>query len=1325
MVRTLVSILLFLLVATRVFAQQIPFYFRNYQVSDGLSGNAVGEMVQDKKGFMWFASRNGLNRFDGHTFRIFQNVAGDSLSIGSNSIFALYEDASEKLWVGTHNGVYRYDPVAERFDAFGLIPAGEVLEIRGDRSGNIWIISDLTLYRYHVRTGRVARVDLGSGQPVSLHVSPAGAVWVACNNGVVRHYQQDTGRFEAFNVGELSGIRDIYGATTLHAVGDSSLLIGTMKKVLLLNFVKKEVRNLTAAGQPDEDVQVHTIFQKSSQEFWLGTESGLYILDLVSGSSQHIVREPFNRYSITDNIINSILRDREGGIWITTQFGGINYYSTQFNNFRKFFPKPGNSISGSIVHEITKDKYGHLWVGTEDAGLNRLDTRTGQFKAFLPDGRPGSISYRNLHGMVADGDELWVGTYEHGLDVIDLRTERVIRHYNSSNNPRSLSSNFIVTLYKTREGDILAGTWIGLCKYNRATDDFTRIPFFNHQVQSIHEDAEGTLWVASYGRGVSFYNPKTRKQGHLQYSADRPGGLVDNYVNSIYQSSDKSIWLCTEHGLSRYNPESGQFRNYRKTDGLPDNQVFRVLEDDAGNFWITTSRGLAKLDGRSDRFTNFHTGNGLPTDQFNYNSSYKDSDGTLYFGTVAGMVGFKPAALLRNAFVPPVYITRLQVNNRDVEVRQEDVPLKQSIIYASELILPHQSSNVSFDVAVLSYVIPEQNSYQYQLEGLSQEWIPFHSNSRRIQFSKLPPGNYTLKIRGANNDGLWNNRETRLRITILPPFWATGWAWLFYVVLIVSIIVVIFRYYFLALDEKNRRQIEAIEMGKEREIYSAKIDFFTNVAHEIRTPLTLIKMPLDKLLANRKSDPEMIESLNMIDKNTSRLIDLTNQLLDFRKAEANNYSLNFTKTDINELLNDVFSTFRPAAEQKQLQYKLELPRIALQAFVDEEACKKITSNLISNAIKYAESRVNVKLSPFNSDDLLFHIEFANDGPPIGYDDRDRIFEPFYRAQGNSKEQGTGIGLPLARSLAELHKGTLELKRSELDQNTFLLSIPIHQDYELDLNKEDHKSLDASAEATEAGQSTANPNKPNVLLVEDNTEILGYLGRELGLDYNIFRSGDGRQAIYLLQEENIHLVISDIMMPVMDGIALCREMKNDIRFSHIPIILLTAKNSISSKIEGLEVGADAYIEKPFSLDHLSAQITNLLHNRDIIKDYFARSPLTHIKGIAFSRADKDFLEQLNAIITDHIADSDLDVDMLSSKMNMSRPTLYRKIKGISDMTPNELINLSRLKKAAELLAEKNYKINEVADMVGYSVPTNFSRDFQKQFGVSPSGYVNAL
>jgi len=1007
---------------------------------------------------------------------------------------------------------------------------------------------------------------------------------------------------------------------------------------------------------------------------------------------------------------------------VSTQFGGLNYYSSEFNRFHKYFTHPGNSISGNLVHEITKDQYGKLWVGTEDAGLNQLDLQSGNFKSFLPDGKKGSIAYRNLHGLVADGDRLWIGTYEHGLDVMDLKTNKVVRHYDTST-PNTFGSNFIVTLFKTRDSDILVGTWSGLFKYNRNTDDFIPVEFFESQVQSIHEDKEGTLWVASYGKGISYFNPKTKKKGKIQHDEKSLNGLPDNYVNSIYQSKNGDFWFCTEHGLSRYNAVTKKFKNYRIEDGLPDNQVFRILEDDRGHFWISTSRGLSMLDSESGKFTNYNEANGLPSEQFNYNSSFKDTDGTLFFGTVAGMISFKPTTFVKNTYVPPVYITGIQSNNQELQIGGKKSPLAESVVFAKEIILPYDRSNLTFNVAALSYIIPQMNQYMYSMEGLDAQWFTV-GNSKKIYFSKLSPGHYVLRIKGSNNDHVWNSRETRLSIEILPPWWATIWAYMVYLIVAGVVIMILLRYYHLAMEEKSKREIETLEIGKEREIYNAKIDFFTNVAHEIRTPLTLIKLPLDKLMVNKKADTETFESLTMINKNANRLIDLTNQLLDFRKAEAKNFSLNFTKADINELVGDIFSTFRPAAEQKNLSFKIELPRITLQAFVDVEACKKIISNLINNAIKYADTTVRVKLLPFNSDDLLFYIEFTNDGLIIDNADKEKIFEPFYRIEASQKQEGTGIGLPLARSLAELHNGKLELKRQDSQQNTFLLSLPIHQDYEMDL-KGDSEKISEDVSQNFVATETADPAQPVILIVEDNVEILNYLNRELSATYNVIRAEDGQQAIEVLGRENVHLVISDIMMPVMDGIELCGKMKSDVQSSHIPIILLTAKNSVNSKIEGLEVGADAYIEKPFSLDHLTAQITNLIHNRNIIKEYFARSPLTQIKGIAFSTADKQFLEQLNTIITKRIADSKLDVDMLSSMMNMSRPTLYRKIKGISDMTPNELINLSRLKKAAELLAENKYKINEVADMVGYSIPTNFSRDFQKQFGVSPSNYIQEL
>ncbi len=535
----------------------------------------------------------------------------------------------------------------------------------------------------------------------------------------------------------------------------------------------------------------------------------------------------------------------------------------------------------------------------------------------------------------------------------------------------------------------------------------------------------------------------------------------------------------------------------------------------------------------------------------------------------------------------------------------------------------------------------------------------------------------------------------------------------------------ILRYYALALREKNKQRIKTLEIEKEREIYSAKIEFFTNITHEIRTPLTLIRLPVEKLLKLTQGNLLLNEQLTMINKNTNRLIHLTDQLLDFRKAEADNYTLNFVKTDINELLKELFSTYRPMAEEKQLSFSMEIPRATLMAYVDPEAIRKVFSNLFSNAIKYAEKTIRVKLFPFNSEDSVFHVEFKNDGLQIPTDQKEKIFEPFFRLKQTEKFAGTGIGLSLSRSLTELHKGTLEFKPSKDNYNYFFLSIPFHQQHEMDLEEfeliqADHISIPGTA----GNDVVRDPGHLSILIVEDNTEIAGFLQKELNEKFNIYVAGNGALALEFLAKENIQLILSDIMMPVMDGIELCKRIKTDIHYSHIPVILLTAKNTLKSKIEGLETGADAYIEKPFVFEHLLAQINNLLQNRNIVREFYAHSPLAHIRGMALTKADNGFLEELQTAIDKNITNTDLDVDTLAKIMNMSRPTFYRKIKGLSDMSPNELIIISRLKKAAELMIEGNYKINEVANMLGYHLIGNFSRDFNRQFGMSPSAYVKS-
>lgn len=1321
--KKIIILLVFIVFSGVCNAQNDSYYFKNYQVQNGLSSNTITTILQDKKGFIWIGTRNGLNRFDGNTFKVFHNVLSDAQSLGSNSIFSLFEDEKEQLWVGTYSGIYLYNPQQESFSAFKLLPPGEVRFIAGDKEHNIWIISDFTLYRYNQINSKITAFKLDNDQTIALHLTKQGELWTATANGVIKHYDSKTGKFSDYNIKQLYKEDKLTPIEDLYPIGDSALLIGCMDKVLFFNYKTSGIINVFKNNPVYNDVHVHKIFRQSDDEYWLGTEGGIYILNIKTFKTKIVSKDYSNAYSITDNVVSAISRDKEGGIWIGTFFGGVNYYSKQYNAFKKYFPEPDKmSLSGNIVHEICKDKYGHLWVGTEDAGLNQINLKTGVITQFKADNKKGSISYRNIHGIVADGNELWIGTYEHGLDVMNLTTDKVIGHYNASNKPNSLASNFIITLYKTSAGDILAGTWNGLFKYNRGKDNFTHIPFFNSHIQCIHEDESGTLWVGTYGDGVYYLNDKKNIKGRMEYRPGIPNGLINNYVNNLFEDKEKNFWFCTERGLSHYDTKTGKIKNYTIEDGLPDNQIFRIMEDNSGAFWISTAKGLSKFNLSSNEFANYHTANGLPTEQFNYNSSFKNDDGTLFFGTVKGMISFNPKDFIKNNFIPPVYITGLQINNIEAEIGNKKTGLHKSIINTSKITLPYNSSSISIDVAALSYVIPEMNEYAYQMEGIDKSWTILKKN-RKIFYTKIPPGKYTFKIKGSNSEGLWNNKETILNLEILSPWWATKWAYLLYFLIIAAIIITIIRYYHLAVTEKNKRRIESIQINTEREIYNAKVNFFTNVAHEIRTPLTLIKMPLDKLLNSNIADENVNESLHIMKKNTNRLIDLTNQLLDFRKAEANKFSLSFSKTDINELVTEVFSIFKPAAEQKDISYRLELPRITLYAYVDSEAVKKILSNLLNNAIKYADLIVRTKLLPFSSEDTLFHIEVRNDGYIIPEQYKEKIFEPFYRIKETEKEAGTGIGLPLARSLAQLHNGQIVMKTSDDNLNIFLLSLPIHQETEINLLKDEEDNANSTPEDNLS--KFIDLTKPILLLVEDNKEILNYIKNELTDKYNVITAANGQDAIQVLENENVHVVVSDIMMPIMDGIDLCKKIKSDFQHSHIPIILITAKNSLQSKIEGLEVGADAYIEKPFSLDHLQAQISNLLSNRNIIKEYFARSPLTHLKGIACSNTDKEFLENLNDAIYEHITDSELDVERLSGIMNMSKATLYRKIKGLSDLTPNELINLSRLKKAAELLSGGNYKINEVAYMIGYSMPTNFSRDFQRQFGITPTNFINQL
>lgn len=1299
---------------TCIYGRAQSIYFKNYQTNDGLSNSSVKCITQDVQGFLWLGTRNGLNRFDGNQFKIFRHNASDSTSLGSSSILSMLTDSKGVLWVGTTRGTYCYDPIKENFKPFKRIPIGEVNALH-EYAGFIWLLSNGKLYRYNSATKEISTFDHNKTSLVAITSSTRGGLWIADDNSTIQRYQLSTNKFVHVNLKKIDQ-RALANTKTVYAINDSLLMIGTINSAYLFDFKNGTLKNLFSNHYPDKVIQANCIIEQTASVYWIGTETGIYTYDIYTGRIHHIKKDLLNPFAISDNAVLNFYRDREGNIWFGTYFGGFNQYSNQFNNFKKYLSGFGKSaLSGNIVHDITKDRHGNFWIGTEDGGLNKIDGQTNQIQHFAANGKQGSITHNNVHGLATVDNDLWVGSTTHGIDILDVRTGKLKKHYDRIGEG-PLQSSFAVCLYKSRDNHLFVGTDRALYVYNKAGDRFDLLPI-TAWIQGIYEDEGGILWINTYGSGVYSYNRSSGKIQQLRSEQGKKNTLVNNYVNGLFEDSKKNLWFCTESGLSKYRRD-GQFKNYLTESGLPSNQVFKVLEDDNKSIWISTGGGLVRLDEGLPRRIIYTSRDGLPADQFNYNSAFKDNDGTLYFGTIKGMVSFNPTKSIKNNFVPPIFISGIQINNANIAVRENGI-LKESISTAKEIQLTYDRSNISFNIAALSFVSPKSNAYRYTMEGYDKDWTDITGN-QKIYYNKLPPGTYTFKFKGANNNRVWNPAEKKLRIVVSPPWWLSRWAYVLYFLTFGTITLLGLRYYLLLLKANNAQKMDSFERKKEQEIYTLKLEFFTNLAHEIRTPLTLIKMPLEKIINNQKfTDQETAQDLALIEKNTTRLIRLTNQLLDFRKAETNNMSLIFTKTDINTLLAEVFHDFNYLAKDKHLRYDLSLPRISLTAYVDEEALRKVFTNLIHNAIKYAEHEVYVKLLPFNSDDIMFNIEFQNDGLLIPFEKKEKIFEPFYRLNESDKDTGTGIGLPLSRSLVELHQGTLSVVHLEDNRNIFLLSIPIFQEQSLDIQSfqedfEEHVLHDRSDEQEEE--------KPVILLVEDNKEILAYLNKELKTSYTILRAGNGAEALEILDQENVQLVLTDIMMPIMDGLALCKRIKTDILYSHIPVIFLTAKNALDSKIQGLKNGADAYIEKPFSLEFLMVQIRNILKNRKIIQNYLTNSSGSTLMDINVSAPDKDFISQLNTVIYENISVIDLNVDGLAKLMHMSRPTLYRKIKGLSDLTPNELINISRLKKAAELLTQKEYNITQVSTMVGYTVQSNFSRDFHKHYGMSPSSYI---
>jgi ligand-binding sensor domain-containing protein/signal transduction histidine kinase len=1043
--KTLLLAIVFLK-ASLVVAQ--PYYFRHYQVEDGLSNNAVVCCLQDSKGFLWFGTKDGLDRFDGYTFKIFRNNPDDTTSIGSNFIHALYADKNNVLWVGTDKGLYRYDETTESFTLLTTPVVQQVTDITMDATGNLWFISNFILFKYQVATKKLVEFSLEKYfEATSLCTTNDGSVWVSAANGFLKKYDAATNSFASFNLFSHSAKTVSNWIEPIYATSDGNILVGTSNQgVKQFYTATSTYKDILTYNADKTEIFARAFVQTSKDECWIATETGIYIYNLATGSHSNLRKEYHNKYSISDNAVYAFCKDKEGGIWATTYFGGINYYPKQPITFQKYFPdKDKNSITGNVVREVHEDKNGNLWIGTEDAGLNKLNTATGQFKNFMPTGLPQDISYTNIHGVLPAGNELWIGTFEHGLDVMDLKTEKIIRHYSKGVDSNSLKSNFIYCLYQSAEGNIMIGTTVGAYNYNPEKDNFSEIPGMPLHIwySSILKDKGGIIWAGTYGNGVYFYNTHTGQSGSFIYNAQNKNSLSSDRVNNLFEDSNSNLWFATEGGLCRFYPKTNTFKRYTTANGLPANFILSIAEDDNKILWVSTSKGLVAFNAATEKATVYTKANGILNDQFNFSSAFKDSKGNMYFGSVKGLISFHPDKFTPTSFSPHIYITGFQVNNKELGINKEASPLHKSVSLTDKIILLHTQSTFSIDFASLSYTAPEMSEYAYKMEGLGNEWT-FLKTNRKVYFTNLLPGTYTFKVKAAGSGGSWDTKEASLIIEILPPWWASKWAYGLYALLIVLLTLFFIRFYHLRIKEKNKRKIEHLQIVKEKELYEAKMQFFTNVAHEIKTPLTLIKGPLENVIKKAGETPDIKNSLRIMEKNTERLVDLTNQLLDFRQTEINGFSLNFTKENIIEIAEDIFTSFKPLADKKGIALSISLPLQELQAFIDVDAFNKILTNLLSNAIKYANTKASLNILPLKAADKMFTIEVKNDGYVIPAEMKEKIFEPFFRLKETEKQKGTGIGLALSRSLTQLHKGLLCLKEPENNMNVFFVSIPLHQ-----------------------------------------------------------------------------------------------------------------------------------------------------------------------------------------------------------------------------------------------------------------------------------------
>ena len=1357
--------------------------FTEVNMETGLSHNSALCLFQDHNGFIWIGTRDGLNKFDGVNYTIYKHEFNDSLSISNNQVNCIYETDSKELWIGTANGLNKFNPDRNNFTHYFAkgdltgISNNYIWSICEDSNKNIWIGTTSGLSIYDSQNNSFRRLYINrefgdnSNTVITIFRDSRNNMWVGTRNGLYRQSGNEFIRYYLEKEAEENSSR--FEIRSIYECSNGDIWVGTegfgLYRFNQSNVTGDIIYHFTKENSCLNSNIIRTIIEIDENTLWLGTMDGLNIFDKNTSAVVNIDYSDKNSEEIRIISIRDIIKDMQGGLWVATYSRGVYYYHPQ----RVLFTINSNFVDDNGINKIKvvsvflEENNGNLWIGTEGGGLHYYNQQKDNYIHYTSSNN-NSIAGNNIKSLAKDEiGNLWIGTFS-GLSCLNIKTQQFTNYYSKKGFSNSINNNQVHAIYVENPGKIWIGTnGGGLQIFDPVSCNFFNIPWLEREkINTIFVDKFNRLWVGSQD-GIRCIDKITLKEINISgILREYKSSII--YVNIITGDSSGNIWIGTQ-GYGLFLIQESQIYWFNKSNGLTDNTINSILEDEKGHLWITTSKNLLKailVDNEHGekklKSITYTISNRIKGYQFYPRSAYKSKTGKLIFGGIDGFIQFFPWQITDTIFFPSIIFSDLSIKYKISKPGDINSPLERSLNETSHLVLNYNQREFTISFLGLNFISPENTFYRYIIKGLEKDWIDL-GTQHYLSFTYFPVGTYELRIKATTNPDKWGDTYRTLKITILPPWWKTNWAFAIYTIFLGLLIFTFFWYSQRWAELKSKIAMEHFQREKEKEFHNKKMEFFTDISHELRTCLTLILTPLENLSSQSQIPNRLKNQLLNIQRNGLRMIQLINQILNFQKLETGYEKIRVAQGDISRFLKEIYLGFKETADSRRISFEYISKYDNLQIWYDHDKMEVILFNLLSNAIKNTPEEGKIKLLLEVSDaetfefftkkeresDYYVKITVVNNGKGIPANILDKIFDRFYtlnNKEANNISFSSGIGMELTKRLVVLHHGLITVESREATddregETKFTVWLPSGKDHfrpneiAIDYNSSEDPNLytwefkrhefifDEVKDEHDFSNSDNQHEKRHLLIIEDNNEVRNFIKNIFISNYFVEEAENGEIGLKKAFKSIPDLIICDIMMPVMDGIEFCHKIKTDLRTCHIPVILLTARTAITFKYEGLEIGADEYITKPFSAKFLLLRVRNLIRQREIMSRHFKIEALSDPGSITLTSYDEKLLKKAVDYITENIHDSSLNVNKLSKYLGLSRVHFYRKIKAITNMTAVEFIRSVKLKRAAHLLSQNKLTVKEIRNMTGFEDADYFNKIFKQQYGISPSDYVS--